>query len=79
MFSDNADLSLSPCKLFWKDVDDLCPQMLEFESLSTVSVAGSSYRLSKALDVGKFFFKSSAQNSESNFGERVSSCGNFWE
>lgn len=35
-------------------------------------------RLSKALDVGKFF-KSSAQNSESNFGERVSSCGNFWE
>lgn len=32
--------------------------------------------LCKALDVGKFF-KSSAQDSESNFGERVSSCGNF--
>lgn len=36
-------------------------------------------RLCKALDVGTFFFKSSEQDSESNFGERVSSCGNFWQ
>lgn len=36
-------------------------------------------RLCKASDVGKFFFKSAAQVNESNFEERVSSCGNFWE